>query len=127
MAYSNYNPNPSGRAVCDCVIRAVAKATDVDWETAYVSLCAAGLAARDLPNADHVWGGHLKRSGFRRVHLGDDVPDGYTVSDFAAGHPWGTFVLSTHGHVVTVRDGQYYDSFDSGNELVNYYYERTDK
>lgn len=27
-------------------------------------------------------------------------------------------------HVVAVRDGNYYDIFDSGNEVVTYYWER---
>jgi len=32
MAYVNYNPNPQGLSVGDCVIRAVSKATGLSWE-----------------------------------------------------------------------------------------------
>lgn len=35
MIWDKYNPNPVGRSVGDCAIRAVAKALDVTWETAY--------------------------------------------------------------------------------------------
>ena len=35
MAYVEWNPNPVGRKVGDCSIRAISKALGVDWETAY--------------------------------------------------------------------------------------------
>ena len=34
MAWIEYNPNPRRNRVGDCAIRAVAKATDQDWEMA---------------------------------------------------------------------------------------------
>lgn len=84
---------------------------------------ALGLEMRDLPNADSVWGAYLLRHGFRRNLMADDYPEGYTVADFAADHPEGTYVLSMPGrHVVTVSDGAYYDSWDSGAEIPVYYY-----
>ena len=95
MGYSNYNPNPAGRSVGDCAVRAVALAT----------------------------GGYLIRHGFSRHVMPDDAPDGYTVAEFARDHPSGMFVLSMPGrHVVTVVDGDYYDSWDSGAEVPVYYY-----
>lgn len=125
MSYANYNPNPAGRSIGDCVVRAVAKAVGTDWDTAYVALAAVGLDAKDLPNADAVWGSYLRRHGFRRKTIEDDTRDGYTVADFAEDHPEGTYVLSMPGrHVVAVCDGAYYDSWDSGNELPTYYYEK---
>ena len=33
--FKEYNPNPVSRRVGDCAVRAVAKALDIDWETAY--------------------------------------------------------------------------------------------
>lgn len=123
MPYSNYNPNPAGRSVGDCAIRAVALATGKDWEAAYCALAAAGLDMKDLPNADSVWGGYLLRHGFRRRML--DERHGYTVAEFTEDHPRGLYVLSMPGrHVVAVLDGDYYDSWDSGAEVPVYYYER---
>ena len=125
MGYSNYNPNPAGRSVGDCAVRAIAIATGQDWIGAYISLTAAGLEAKDLPNADSVWGRYLIRHGFKKHLMPDDVPDGYTVSDFARDNPKGIFVLSMPGrHVVTIVDGDYYDSWDSGAEIPVYYYSR---
>ena len=38
MAWIEYNPNPRRNRVGDCAIRAIAKATDQDWEMAYTGL-----------------------------------------------------------------------------------------
>lgn len=127
MSYASYNPNPAGRSIGDCAIRAIAKAVGLDWEAAYVALVAVGMELKDLPNADSVWGSYLRRHGFRRYLMADDFPDGYTVADFAADHPKGTYILSMPGrHVVAVQDGAYYDSWDSGAEMPVYYYAKED-
>lgn len=121
MPYSNYNPNPAGRSVGDCAVRAIARAMDTDWDTAYAMLSAAGMAMKDLPNADSVWGGVLLAHGWHKGLL----DDGYSVASFADEHPTGKYVLSMPGrHVVAVDNGNYYDSWDSGNELPVYYYEQ---
>lgn len=126
MSYASYNPNPAGRSIGDCAIRAIAKALGFDWEDAYIALAAIGLQMRDLPNADSVWGAYLRRNGYKRRVMSNEHPEGYTVADFAADHPRGVYVLSMPGrHVVTVCDGAYYDSWDSGNEMPVYYYERS--
>lgn len=55
--------------------------------------------------------------------------DGYperpcTVAEFCREHPQGLYVLVCDGHVVTAVDGEYWDSWDSGDEAVIYYWER---
>lgn len=122
MAFIPYNPNPKGRNVGDCAIRAVAKATDQPWTNVYTELSAVGYMAGDLPNANSVWGEYLKRKGFKKAIVPDTCPDCYTVKDFAEDHPHGMFVLALNNHVVTTFDGDYFDSWDSGNEPVNYYW-----
>lgn len=57
--YIKYNPNPTGRFVEDCAIRAIAKALNTDWETAYAKLSMNGYAMGDMPNANSVWGALL--------------------------------------------------------------------
>lgn len=125
MAYSYYNPNPAGKSIGDCAIRAVARALGKTWEDAYVGLAVEGMASGDLPNADSVWGDYLRKNGFRRHLIPEDCPDGYTVSDFARDNPDGMFILSMPGrHVVAVNNGEYCDSWDSGNEVPVYYWAR---
>ena len=123
MSYAYYNPNPAGKSISDCTVRALAKALGQSWEETYTGLALEGFVKGDLPNADSVWGAYLRAHGFSRRLLPDTCPDCYTVSQFAEDHPYGTFVLSMPGrHVVTVMDGVIYDSWDSGNEVPTYYW-----
>lgn len=117
-----YQPNPCGRSVGDCAIRAIAKALKVDWETAYLKLCKVGYEMCDLPNADATWGAVLRQEGFYRYSVPNKCPDCYTIKDFCIDHPVGTFVVGTGGHVVTIVNGDYYDSWESGNEIPIYYW-----
>lgn len=45
--YINYNPNPAGRTVGDCAIRALAKALDITWEDAYILAVTNGYKMAD--------------------------------------------------------------------------------
>lgn len=119
-----YNPNPRHSRVGDCAIRAVSKATNQDWETSYTGLYVKGYSMGDLPSANAVWGSYLKDKGFKREIVPNTCPDCYTVRDFCSDHPRGMFVLALDGHVVTVFDGDYFDTWDSGNETVLYYWYR---
>ena len=42
-----FQNNPTGRSVGDCAVRAVAKALDTDWETAYLLMAANGFHMGD--------------------------------------------------------------------------------
>jgi len=113
-----YNPNPDGKAVGDCVIRAICKATGQDWEETYAKVSAYGFSMHDMPSSNVVWGAYLKSIGYRRK-----LVDEYcTVKEFCEAHPVGTFILSIDGHVVCVASGDYYDSWDSGNEIPIFYW-----
>lgn len=124
MSWQYFNENPAGRrSVGDCTVRALSKALGQSWEETYVGLCLEGFKRGDLPNSDDVWGHYLKNHGFSRNWMPDDCPDGCTVEQFAEDHPQGTFILSMPGrHVVTVEDGVFWDSWDSGGEVPQYYW-----
>ena len=119
-----FNPSPSGRNVGDCAVRAVAKALDVDWETAYAMLTATGYAMNDMPSSNAVWGSVLRNNGFVRSSIPPTCPDCYTAGDFAREHPNGTYVLGFGNHVATLQSGRLYDSWDSTKEIPQYYWER---
>lgn len=121
-----FNPNPGAKRVGDCAVRAIAKAMGTDWEKTYLALCVEGLRAHDMPSGNSVWGSYLKANGFRQRILPDACPECYTVAAFANEHPHGVYVLALSGHVVTVVNGDYYDTWDSGEEVPVYYFERED-
>lgn len=122
--YIKYNPNPTGRSVGDCAVRAVAKALNIDWETAYVMISVNGYAMGDMPSSDSVWGAVLRENGFYRQSIPNTCPDCYTVKDFCDDNPYGVYVLAFGGHVATVVDGDLYDSWDSSNEVPIYVWYR---
>lgn len=119
-----YNPNPTGRNVGDCAIRAIAKALDTDWETAYKIVAGNGYDMGDMPSSDSVWGSVLRQNGFYRRAISNYCPDCYTAEDFAADNPRGVFVLGFGGHVATVVNGNIYDSWDSSKEIPIYVWYR---
>lgn len=125
--FIEYNPNPVGRRVGDCSVRAISKALDIDWETAYVLLSMNGFSMGDMPSSDSVWGATLRQRGYSRKSVPDLCPDCYTAEDFCRDHPEGTFVLGFGGHVATVRDGMLFDSWDSSQEVPQFYWTKEEK
>lgn len=61
-----YNPSPVGRSVGDCSVRAIAKALNTDWETAYVLMAVNGFAMGDMPSSDAVWARFCGSTAFIR-------------------------------------------------------------
>lgn len=124
MGYVFYNPNPAGKNVGDCVIRAISKAMDWDWEKTYSEITLQGYIMSDMPSANKVWGALLKNHGFKKYILPDTCPDCYSIQEFCADRPKGTYVIATGSHVVAVENGNYYDTWDSGDETPIYYYRK---
>lgn len=125
--YKKFNPNPAGKSVGDCTVRAISAATGKDWYETYTGLSIEGLTMCDMPSADNVWGAYLKKLGYQRQVIPDTCPDCYTVAEFAAEHPAGVYLLALSGHVVCIINGDWYDTWDSGAEVPLYYWERTNE
>lgn len=122
MAYIYYNPN--NEDVGDCVVRAISKALNQSWDITYWDLCDQGYLMRDWGNSNRVWDSYLRDCGFTRKVIPNTCPNCYTVRDFCIDYPYGTYVLSTGNHTVAVIDGNYYDSWNSGNEVPIFYYKK---
>ena len=125
--FVKYNPNPLSKRAGDCVIRAVTKVMDIDWDKAYLGIVMKGYALKDMPSINHVWGQFLKENGFSRHAIPDSCPDCYTIADFANEHKTGKYILATGSHVVAVVDGDYYDTWDSGEEVPMYYFKQEEE
>lgn len=122
MRYVNFNKNPLYKRVGDCTVRAIATALDESWQKVYIWLCVYGFMFCDLPSANYVWGEYLKSKGFRRYVIDQDGL--YTVNDFCNDNPQGLFILALQSHVICVKNGDYLDTWDSGNEIPIYYWKR---
>lgn len=124
--WKQFNPNPTGRYVGDCAVRAVSAALGVDWETAYALLAANGFAMGDMPSSNSVWGAVLRQHGFYRFNLPETCPACYTFGDFARDNQRGVFVVGTGTHVATIIDGNIMDVWDSSGEPVAFVWYRKD-
>lgn len=122
MAFLMLNPNPKNARVGDCVVRALSIATRKSWEDIYTALAVYGFMLCDMPSSNAVWGAYLKDLGYERQVVIDTCPDCYTVKDFCHDNPSGTFILGTGTHVVAVVNGNYCDTWDSGDEVPIYYW-----
>jgi len=116
------NPNPLGKQTSDCVVRAIAIATEQSWKRTYRELCALGEIEAELPNSNHVWGLYLKEHGAKQFLLPESCPSCITVRAFCERFPEGVYVIGTGSHAVAVLDGDYYDAWDSGNEVPSYFW-----
>jgi len=114
-----FNPNPLKRSTGDCVIRAVSAVTGKDWDTTYVEMCVKGFDLKEMPSTDNVWRAYLSERGFKRYII---PIVGYTVKDFCEDNPHGTYLLFVGEHVVAVMDGDYYDTWDSGDEIPSFFF-----
>lgn len=124
MAFIFFNPNPAGKFVGDCVVRAISKATGQSWEKSYIGIVEKGLNMRDMPSANRVWAAYLKDLGFNKYIIPNTCPECYSIRDFAYENPNGVFILGTGTHVVCVCDGNYYDTWDSGDETPIYFFKK---
>ena len=120
--FRSYNANPINARVGDCTVRAISTALDQSWKQTYTEMSVFGYLRCDMPSADHVWNAYLRSRGWGRAIVPDECPDCYSVKDFCRDHPEGRYILAIDGHVVAVINGDYYDTWDSGNEIPIYYW-----
>lgn len=120
MAFIEYNPNPYGKRVGDCTIRALTKVLDKTWEEVYIDLAFQGFLMGDMMSANNVWGAYLFDNGFIQEVIPNTCPDCYTVDQFCEDYPDGTYVLATGSHAIAVVSGDFYDTWNSGSETPIY-------
>ena len=125
MSHFEYtNTNPKGNNVGDCTVRAISFASDESWEDIYLALCLQGFIMSDMPSSNNVWGKYLTDNGWKYHRLPDTCPLCYTLNDFCEEHDKGTFIVATGTHVICVKNGKYYDTWDSGDKVPMFYFER---
>lgn len=117
MMYKEYNPNPCGKWVGDCVVRALTKVLDKTWEEVYTELCFVGLTMCDMPSSNTVWGRYLVDNGYLPY-----TSELVTAEQFARLHPKGKYLLATGSHAIALIDGTIYDAWNSSSEIISYYF-----
>jgi len=130
------NLNPYGLDAGDCVIRALTLALKYNWFMVHDELSFLSRKMGDMPSANRVWKTYLINKGYKEYQAQNTCPNCLTVERFCRQHPKGRFILSTAEytkardnlivtgtHVVTVIDGDWYDSWDSGADVpLSFFY-----
>lgn len=116
------NPNPGHKEVPDCVIRAIAIALGMSWLDVYDDLYLIGRREYNVTVDDRVWGKYLYMKGFVPFRLPESCPWCTTVKRFCRMYPRGTYIIGTGNHAIAVIDGNYYDSWDSGDEIPSFFW-----
>lgn len=62
----NVNKNPKGIKTNDCVIRAIAVATNKNWDDVYKDLCEIAFKKKRMPNDKQVYETYLERLGWEK-------------------------------------------------------------
>ena len=124
MMFRYYNPNKKNKTAGDCVVRMLTIVTNKSWHDCYWMLCEEGEQFGDMPSANYVWLNILYNLGFKRYIIPDTCPICYTIKQFCLDHPKGLFVVGTGSHVVAIKDGLYYDSWNSGDAIPIFYLEK---
>ena len=124
--WMHVNPNPKHKNVPDCVIRAICFALNMNWYDVYDDLCEIGRRDCNMPSSDSVWGHYLQIRGCRPFLLPKSCPQCTTIKDFTRIYPKGSYIIGTGSHAVAVIDGDYYDSWDSGDEVPSFFWKVPD-
>lgn len=116
------NPNPEQKNVPDCVIRAISIALNMTWDEVFFGLSLVAWYDHSITSDDHVWGHYLWWLGFIPFVLPETCPECVTIREFARIFNRGIYIIGTGRHAVAVINGDYYDTWDSGNEVPQFFW-----
>jgi len=118
------NPNPCRREEPDCVVRAIAIATGQSWDAVHRDLCGMSREECTMPSVNWLWEMYLERMGFEKFLLPDACRDCVTVRRFCERFGQGVYVIGTGTHAIAVMYGDYYDTWDSGDERLTCFFRK---
>lgn len=127
--WHEYNPNPKGKNIGDCTLRAYCAAFNISWEEAFdiASEIAKENGSMIQYVTDKVLTEHFECKLDDKYNKKTVKPkERITVGEFATTHPYGIYILHMRSHVVTLRNGEYWDSWDSGDKKIDAVYNVTE-
>ncbi len=118
--YRYSNPHPEGKNVTDCVVRAITIAVDDDYLEVRKHL---NRVKKELKETSYknkkFMDKYAKLNGWNKISFPaiKGVPR-LRGKDFVKQYPKGTYILKLAGHIVTVVDGVYLDTWDSTEKMI---------
>lgn len=145
--WKKYNPNPEQKNTGDCSIRSYCGAFGLTWDAAYDIASKIAKSMSELPDSSHVcdaiitqhFGMHVMEEEVKNEHHEDLVDNEenakkkqkkskkkkvakMTINEFAMTHPFGTYIVVSPHHQTAVINGEYWDSWDSGEKKISKVY-----
>lgn len=122
--YIFFNSNPERKYTGDCVVRAISKVENLSWDETLLWLTTYSLSLHEMPVDNDVWKAYLLNHGYSMYLLPTNCPVCYTLKEFCKDYNRGKYIACTGSHVIAVIDGNYYDTWDSGDEIIAYYFRK---
>lgn len=112
-----YNANPKKKEVGDCVVRAVCKATGKEWDEVFKELFDIAMDLKVMPNDKEAYTKYLEEIGFKYNKVsnkkGSKRPRVHEIAKTTK-NTEEIIVCNVANHLVTVSEGVYWDTWDSG-------------
>lgn len=119
------NLNPKERKTGDCVVRAIAYATQKSWDDVYKRLCDIGFKMKRMPNEKQVYEKYLEEVGWtkcKQPRRWDNTK--YTIDEFCKEFPKGVYVVSMANHLTAIADREIVDTWNCGRKSVGNYFKK---
>ena len=123
--WHEFNPNPKQKKIGDCTLRAYCAAFNISWDEAFdiASEIAKENSSMIQYVSDKVLKEHFECTVDEKYNKKTvKAKDRITVGEFATTHPYGIYVLGMRNHLVTLRNGEYWDSWDCGDKKIDTVY-----
>jgi hypothetical protein len=112
--FIEYNHNPSGNKVGDCVFRAIGKALNISWEHCFEDLVRIAREQKSTPTYKDVYTEYLKI--YTTINVMQNTTKGkkrLTANDVCKLK--GSYIIRQAHHLTCVVDGKIYDTWDTGD------------
>lgn len=127
--YIYFQPNDKDikDTASDCVIRAVCKAFNMDWLTAFDNLCVYARKNQCLPNGEKATKPFFEENGWHYTSIKRGAKK--TVIDLAKAYKGINPIIANvrvgfGTHYVAIQEGKYFDTWDCGDRYVYGYWSK---
>lgn len=119
------NLNPKNRRTGDCVVRAIANATEQRWDDVYNGLCEIGFKTKRMPNSKQTYEKYLTQLGWvKHPQPRTDFGGKFTIMEFLKQFckRYDKVIISCANHLTSADYGELVDIWDCSGKCVGNYW-----
>ena len=118
------NLNPKGVKTGDCVVRAIAYATQQSWDDVFIGLNKIAFKKKRVFNDKVVYENYLKELGWEKQKQPRKMNGfKYTVDEFCENFR-GVAIVTVANHMTAIADHDVVDTWDCGHKTIGNYWIR---